>query len=83
MLTGDLVRVRGSKDRIIPLYLNRNSEQWLEAAESLLAIFSRVQALTSRQQLVSAGDFYGRRFASGVVCPALRVRSARFTDAAG
>ncbi|MGC1719353.1 MAG: DUF790 family protein [Isosphaeraceae bacterium] len=39
MLTGDLVRVRTSKERIIPLYLNRNSPQWLEAAESLLAIF--------------------------------------------
>ncbi len=55
----------------------------LRLTESVLAIFSRVQALTRRQQLVSDGDFYGRRFASGVVCPALQVRSARFTDAAG
>jgi hypothetical protein len=46
-------------------------------------MFSGVQALTSRQQLVSGGEFYGRRFASGVVCPALRVAGARFTDAAG
>jgi predicted Zn-dependent protease len=55
----------------------------LRLTESLLAIFSSVQALTSRQQLVSDGEFYGRRFAYGVVCPALRAGSARFTDAAG
>ena len=46
MLTGDLVRVRTSKERIIPLYLNRNSPQWLEAAESLLAIFREGVGLT-------------------------------------
>lgn len=39
MLTGDLVRVKISKERVLPLYLNRESAQWLEAAESLLAIF--------------------------------------------
>src|SRR3954452_24002004 len=39
MLTGDLVRVRTSKERVIPLYLNRSSPTWLEAAESLLLIF--------------------------------------------
>ena len=46
MLTGDLCRVRTSKERIIPLYLNRNSPQWLEAAESLLAIFREGVGLT-------------------------------------
>jgi PmbA protein len=55
----------------------------LRLTESLLAMLGGVQALTSRQQLVSDGEFYGRRFAHGVVCPALRVRSARFTAAAG
>jgi PmbA protein len=55
----------------------------LRLTESLLAMFSGVQALTSRQQLVSDGEFYGRRFASGSVCPALRVAGARFTGAAG
>src|SRR5258708_29449442 len=39
MLTGNLVRVRFSKQRIIPLYLNRDDPQWLEVAESLLLIF--------------------------------------------
>ena len=39
MLTGTLVRVRFSKQRIIPLYLRRDDPQWLEVAESLLLIF--------------------------------------------
>lgn len=39
MLTGNLVRVATSKQRIIPRYLNRESAQWLEVAESLLLIF--------------------------------------------
>lgn len=39
MLTGPLVRVRTSRQRVIPLYLNRESQEWLEVAESLLLIF--------------------------------------------
>src|SRR4051812_5828122 len=40
MLTGNLVRVKTtSKRRIMPLYLARDSPQWLEVAESLLLIF--------------------------------------------
>ncbi|MFO0907281.1 MAG: DUF790 family protein [Isosphaeraceae bacterium] len=39
MLTGNLVRVAVSKQRVIPRYLNRESAQWLEVAESLLLIF--------------------------------------------
>jgi predicted nuclease of restriction endonuclease-like RecB superfamily len=39
MLTGTLVRVRFSKQRIIPLYIKRDDPQWLEVAESLLLIF--------------------------------------------
>ncbi|WP_165250653.1 DUF790 family protein [Paludisphaera soli] len=46
MLTGDLVRVRTSKERVLPLYLNRESAQWLEAAESLLAIFREGVGMT-------------------------------------
>jgi uncharacterized protein len=46
MLTGDLVRVRTSKERVIPLYLNRDSPQWLEAAESLLLIFREGVGMT-------------------------------------
>lgn len=39
MLTGNLVRVRFSKNRIVPLYLHRDDPDWLEVAESLLLIF--------------------------------------------
>ena len=39
MLSGNLVRVRFSKARAIPLYLDRTDPQWLEVAESLLLIF--------------------------------------------
>jgi hypothetical protein len=30
-------------------------------------------------QLVSEADYYGRRFATGVVCPALRAQGFRVT----
>ncbi len=39
MLSGTLVRVRFSKQRVVPLYLNRDDPQWHEVAESLLLIF--------------------------------------------
>ncbi len=40
MLTGNLVRVKTAKNgRICPLYLSRESAQWLGVAESLLLIF--------------------------------------------
>jgi PmbA protein len=55
----------------------------LRLTDSLLGILSRVSALTARQELASEGEFYGRRFAYGVVCPGLRASSVRFTDAAG
>jgi PmbA protein len=55
----------------------------LRLTDSVLGMLSRVQALTGSQQLASSGEFYGRRFATGVVCPAVRVGSVRFTDAAG
>jgi predicted Zn-dependent protease len=47
--------------------------------DSVLRILAATEALTSRQQLVSEGEFYGRRFASGVVCPSLRAHGFRIT----
>ena len=41
MLTGDLVRVKISKQRVIPLYIDRDAAHWLEAAESLLLALPR------------------------------------------
>jgi PmbA protein len=55
----------------------------LRLTDSLLGILSRVGALTAAQELTSDGEFYGRRFAYGVVCPGLRASGVRFTGAAG
>jgi PmbA protein len=51
----------------------------LRLTDSVLGILSRTQALTRDQTLTSDGEFYGRRFAYGVVCPALRADAVRFT----
>jgi hypothetical protein len=45
----------------------------------VLRILSATEALAASQRLVSEADFYGRRFASGVVCPALRAKGFRIT----
>jgi PmbA protein len=55
----------------------------LRLTDSVLGILTRTQALTRDQKLTSDGEFYGRRFAYGVVCPALRADAVRFTGAAG
>ena len=47
--------------------------------DSILRILEATEALTSAQRFVSEADFYGRRFASGVVCPALRAQGFRVT----
>src|SRR3954453_14825726 len=59
MLTGDLVRVRISKERVIPFYLNRESPQWLEAAESLLAIFREGVGMTRGEIEEEIDDLFG------------------------
>jgi predicted nuclease of restriction endonuclease-like RecB superfamily len=46
MLTGDLVRVKYSKERVVPLYIDRESAQWLEVAESLLLLFREGTGMT-------------------------------------
>jgi predicted nuclease of restriction endonuclease-like RecB superfamily len=46
MLTGNLVRVRTSRSRIIPLYLRRDDPYWLEVAESLLLVFREGVGMT-------------------------------------
>jgi PmbA protein len=51
----------------------------LRLTDGVLDLFGRVQDLGARPILTSAGEFYGRRFASGVVCPALRASAMRFT----
>jgi predicted Zn-dependent protease len=51
----------------------------LRLTDSVLGILSRTEALTRDQNLTSDGEFYGRRLAYGVVCPALRADGVRFT----
>ena len=55
----------------------------LRLTDSVLGILSRTSALTSAQQLTSEGEFYGRRFAYGIVCPGIRANAVRFTGPAG
>lgn len=59
MLTGELVRVRSSKERIVPLYLNRSSPQWLEAAESLLSIFREGVGMTRGEVEEEIDELFG------------------------
>ena len=55
----------------------------LRLTDSVLRILSRASDLTAGQELTSDGEFYGRRFAYGVVCPGMRASGVRFTGAAG
>jgi predicted Zn-dependent protease len=47
--------------------------------DSVLRLLGATDALTSAQRLVTEGEFYGRRFAHGVLCPALRAEGFRVT----
>jgi PmbA protein len=51
----------------------------MRMTDSALGVLERVQDLGSRPKLVSDGEFYGRRFARGTVCPPVRVSHLRFT----
>jgi PmbA protein len=50
----------------------------MRMTDSVLRILERCEDLGRNSRLVSEGEFYGRRFATGVVCPPLRSR-IRFT----
>jgi predicted Zn-dependent protease len=47
--------------------------------DSALRILAATEQLTSAQRLVSESDLYGRRWATGVLCPALRAEGFRLT----
>jgi PmbA protein len=49
--------------------------------DSVLRLLAATEELTASRQLVSEGEFYGRRFATGVLCPALRAEGFRVTGA--
>jgi predicted Zn-dependent protease len=54
----------------------------LRLTDSVLDVLSATEALTADCKLWSEGEFYGRRFATGSVVPALRSASMRFTGGA-
>ncbi|MEA2192656.1 MAG: PmbA protein, partial [Solirubrobacteraceae bacterium] len=47
--------------------------------DSVLRLLECTEELTSARRLVTEGELYGRRFAHGVVCPALRADGFRVT----
>ncbi|HEX7298819.1 MAG TPA: metallopeptidase TldD-related protein [Solirubrobacteraceae bacterium] len=47
--------------------------------DSILRLLEATEALTAGQRLVADAEFYGRRFATGVVTPALRAHGFRIT----
>jgi predicted Zn-dependent protease len=51
----------------------------MRMTDSALGILDRCEELGSRVKLVSEGEFYGRRFARGVVCPPLRASAVHFS----
>jgi predicted nuclease of restriction endonuclease-like RecB superfamily len=59
MLTGDLVRVKVSKQRVIPRYLDREAPHWLEAAESLLLLFREGSGMTRGALEAEIDELFG------------------------
>ncbi len=61
MLTGNLVRVKTARQRVVPLYLRRDDPYWLEVAESLLLVFresvgkTRGEIAAEVEELTGAG----------------------------
>jgi hypothetical protein len=51
----------------------------MRLTDSALGLLDRCEELGARPRLVSEGEFYGRRYAHGVVAPPMRVSSMRFT----
>ena len=55
----------------------------LRLTDSVLGILSRARRSRATRSSPATGEFYGRRFAYGVVCPALRADAVRFTGRRG
>lgn len=53
----------------------------LRLTDGILGVLERTEALTAAHELWSEGEFYGRRFATGTVAPALR-STLRFSGGA-
>jgi uncharacterized protein len=64
MLTGNLVRVRVAKSRVIPLYIHRDDPNWLEVAESLLMIFREGAGMTRGEIQAEIDELVGEGMAN-------------------
>jgi predicted Zn-dependent protease len=51
----------------------------MRLTDEVLRILAGVQALGARSELTGDGEFYGRRFATGIVCPPVRVAAVRLS----
>lgn len=59
MLTGKLVRVRFSRDSIIPLYLNSHDPQWLDVADQLLNVFRSSEGASRGEVEADIEELFG------------------------
>ncbi|MHB1562252.1 MAG: DUF790 family protein [Isosphaeraceae bacterium] len=59
MLTGDLVRVKYAKQRVVPLYIDREAAHWLEAAESLLLLYREGIGMTRGEIEAEVDELFG------------------------
>src|SRR5271170_6828877 len=59
MLTGDLVGVKISKQRVIPLYIKREDARWLEVAESLLLLYREGTGMTRGEIESEVDELFG------------------------
>lgn len=59
MLTGKMVRVRFTRDHIVPQYLDAADAQWLDVAEQLLGIFRTSSGATRGQLEEEIDDLFG------------------------
>src|SRR5262249_28323752 len=49
MLTGKLVRVKNTRQRIVPAYLDQTDRRWLKAAQEMLDLFRGKEQCTRGQ----------------------------------
>jgi predicted nuclease of restriction endonuclease-like RecB superfamily len=59
MLTGNLVRVRYARNRIVPVYLDPTELRWQLAAEQLLALFRGQERRTRGELLADVAETFG------------------------
>src|SRR6516164_9649052 len=59
MLTGNLVRVRYARQRIVPYYIDAGDPNWLAAAERLLELFRGQEGRTRGELEDDLADAFG------------------------